>query len=125
MEHVSFIGISVLLVLTGIGPFYAYRCWKLWRHTNITGISVEVTKDKSFLSNNFKLVLVVGALSSMNVLFNVVEHFDLPSAPFIVNMFYSFYYLNLAAIMSAILILAIAWHKLLSRVNRWDKRWIR
>lgn len=121
----SFIGISVSLVLTCIGPFYAYRCWKLWRHTSITGIGVVVTKDKSFLSNNFKLVLAVGALSSLNVLFNVAEHFDLLSAPFIVNIFYSVYYLNLAAIMSAILILALSWYKLLSKVNHWDKRWIR
>lgn len=121
MDYTSFIGISVSLVLTGAGPFYAYRCWRLWRHTNTASIGVEVTKDRSFLSNNFKLVLIVGALSGMNVLFEVAQSLDLLSPLLIPNVFS---YLNLAAIMTVILILAVSWYNLLSRVRRWDSRWI-
>jgi len=121
MDYTSFIGIGVSLVLTGAGPFYAYRCWKLWRHINTASIGVEVTKDRSFLSNNFKLVLVVGALSGMNVLFEVARYFDLLSQRFVPNVFS---HLVLAAIMIVILILAVSWYNLLSRVRRWDSRWI-
>ncbi len=121
MDYTSFIGISVSLILTVIGPFYAYRCWRLWRHTNTTSIGAVVTQDRVFLSNNFKLVLIVGALSGLNVLFEVAQYFDPLAKPFIPNVFY---YLNLAAIMTVILILAVSWYNLLSRVKRWDSRWI-
>lgn len=80
-----------------------------------------VTQDRVFLSNNFKLVLIVGALSGLNVLFEVAQYFDPLAKPFIPNVFY---YLNLAAIMTVILILAVSWYNLLSRVKRWDSRWI-
>ncbi len=125
MSYISIIGISVSLLLTLIGAFYAYKCWMQWRHTHITGIGVEVTKDRAFLSNNFKLVLVVGALNGVRVIFEAAGRLDSLSPPWLRNTFDFLYYLNTITIMSALLILAISWHKVLTKVNHWDKRWIK
>ncbi|MDO9098151.1 MAG: hypothetical protein Q7U60_08520 [Candidatus Methanoperedens sp.] len=125
MSYISIIGISVSLLLTLIGAFFAYRCWMQWRHTHITGIGAEVTKDRAFLSNNFKLVLVIGALNGVRVIFEAAERLDLLSPPWLWNAFDFLYYLNTITIMSALLILSISWHKVLTKVNRWDKHWIK
>lgn len=125
MNYISSIGIGVSLVITFIGMVYAYNCWRLWRHTKINGIGVEVTKSRTFLSHNFKLVLVVGALSGLHVVFVTMEELHLLSPPWLRNTFDFLYYLNTITIMSALLVLAISWHKVLTKVNRWDKRWIK
>ena len=125
MDYITVIGIGVSLILACAGAFFTYRCWKLWKHTNITSLGLWVTKDRSFLTNNFKLIIVIGALSGLHVLFELWERFVILSTPFIRNIFYLFYFLNLVSIMIVFLMLAVAWYKMLSKVNIWDKRWLR
>lgn len=125
MRSIFLIGISFSLIFACIGAFFAYRCWRLWRHANIAGIGVEVTKDRTFLSNNFKLVIVIGGLAGLHVVFELVQFYLSPSTPLIYNLFHFVYFLNLASIMTAFLMLAIAWYRLLLRVNKWDRRWIK
>ncbi len=122
---ITIIGIGISLLLACAGAFFTYRCWKLWKHTNITSLELWVTKDRSFLTNNFKLFIVIGALSGLHVLFELIERFVTPSIPFIWDLFYLFYYLNLVSIMVVFLMLAVAWYRLLSKVNAWDKRWLK
>lgn len=124
MNYISLIGIGISLLLTLIGAIYAYRCWMLWRHTSLSGVGVEVTK-RSFLSSNFKLILIVGGLNGLHVIFETAEALDLLSPPWLKDIFELIYYLNIVAIMSVLLILSILWYRLLFRVNRWDKRWIK
>lgn len=124
MIYTYFIGIGASLLLTFAGAIYAYRCWMLWRHTSLSGVGVEVTK-RSFLSSNFKLTLIVGGLNGIHVIFETAEALDLVSPPWLKDIFGLLYYLNIVAIMSVLLILSIMWYRLLLRVNRWDKRWIK
>jgi hypothetical protein len=125
MDSINLIGIGIGLILAGIGAVYAYSCVMLWRHTNITGVGVEVTKDRSFLSNNFKLVIIIGALSSLHILFELVQNLNLIWTSLTLSIFNVLYYLDLSGVMLALLLLAIAWYKLLSKVNAWDTRWIK
>lgn len=125
MRFIFLIGISFSLIVACIGAFVAYKCWRLWRHANIAGIGVEVTKDRTFLSNNFKLVIVIGGLAGLHVVFELIEFYFSSSTPLIYNLFHFVYFLNLASIMTAFLMLAIAWYRLLSRVSKWDRRWIK
>ncbi len=122
---ITIIGIGISLLLACAGAFFTYRCWKLWKHTNITTLGLWVTRDRSFLTSNFNLVIVIGALSGLHVLLELGERFVDPSIPFIWNLFYLLYYLNLVSIMVVFLMLAVAWYRLLSKVNAWDKRWLK
>lgn len=125
MNYISSIGIGVSLVITFMGMVYAYNCWRLWRHTKINSIGAVVTKDRAFLSNNFKLILVVGALSGLHVVFEAMGELHLLLPQWLRNTFDFLYYLNIITIMSALLVLAISWHKVLTKVNHWDKHWIK
>lgn len=124
MDYITAIGIGASFVLACTGAFFAYRCWRLWRHTNITGLGLWVTKDKSFLSNNFKLIIIIGGMSSLHVLFELVELFDIQMSRSFWKVFHIVYFSNLVALMVVFLMLAITWYRLLSKVNTWDKRWL-
>ncbi len=125
MSNISLVGIIISLIFISIGAFYAYRCWMLWNKISSSSIGVAVTMNRSFLQTNFKLVLVTGALIGLHSLYvELAEHFGLPSTPFGWNIFYLLYYLKLAVIMLAILILASSWHKFLLKVNHWNTRGI-
>ncbi len=125
MSDISIATIIVSLIFIGTGMFYAHRCWILWNSTTISGIGIVLTKDKSFLKINFILVMVIGALTGLHILYvELAEHFGLLSAPFW-SVFYMVYYLKIIGIMSAFLILANSWHKLLLKVNHWDRHWIK
>lgn len=124
MGYISFIGIGISLVLTCMLPFYAYKCWRLWKHVNIGGIGAMVTKDRAFLSHNFKLILAVGALNGMHVVFEAVEGLGVLSPAWLRSIFDLLYYVIIIAIMSLLLVLAISWYRLLLKVDRWDRRWI-
>jgi hypothetical protein len=126
MNTISLIGISIALLFAGIGAFFAYKCMIRWEHTNINSISAEISKNRSFLSNNFKLVLLTGALSSLHILFELIEEFNLiPTVAIVQDIFHVLYYLDISATMLILLILAIIWYRLLSKVNAWDKRVIK
>lgn len=118
MNHIASVGIVVSFILAGIGAFFAYRCWILWGHSNISSIGTEVAKDRSFLSDNFKLILIIGGLAALHVFFELVEYFGfLPANSFILNVFLIAYFLNLIATMAILLVLAILWYKLLLKVS--------
>lgn len=124
MIDVPLIAISIGFILAGIGAFFAFRCLILWRRISITGVSVEVSKDRSFLSNNLRLVLTIGGLAGLHIFFEMIEQFlTLPAS--IWKIFYFVYYLDLVLMMFVLLILAIVWYRLLSKVSRWDKHWIK
>lgn len=126
MYYIALVGISVSFILAGIGAFFAYKCWRLWRRSSVSSISIEVTRDRSFLSNNFKLVLIIGGLAALHVFFEMVEYFGLlPQSSFILNVFSIVYFLDLIATMGILLILAILWYRLLLKVSVWDRRWIK
>lgn len=82
-----------------------------------------MTKDRSFLQTNFKLVTVSGVLVSLHILYTALADFKLLPSLFTGNLFYLLYYLKLGLIILFLLILVTSWHKLLSKVNRWDTRW--
>ncbi len=124
MDYITGVGVGISFILACAGAFFAYRCWKLWRHTNITGLGLWVTRDKSFLSNNFKLVIIIGGLSSLHVLFELVEQLDILMPQTFWKVFHIAYFSDLVALMFVFLMLAITWYRLLSKVNTWDKRWI-
>lgn len=125
MNYPGTIGIILAVILAAVGAFFAYKCFMLWRQVSTSGIAVEVTKNRSFLSINFKLTLVIGALAGLHLFFEIWEMYGLPTAPFIWAFYNFFYYLNLTAIMLVLLIMAITWYKLLSKVDRWDRRLIK
>lgn len=121
----SFIGAVIALILAAIGAVFAYKCLVLWKRADITGVGIEVTKDKAFLSNNFKLVLIIGGLAGLHIFLELVERFYSSQALFFWEIFYFVYYLGLVLLMLVLLVLAVVWYRLLSRVSRWDKRWVK
>lgn len=125
MPELPLIGTGIALILAVIGAFFAYRCVVLWKRVDITGVGIEVTKDRAFLSSNFKLVLVIGGLAGMHIFLEMVERFYSPPAPFFWKVFYFVYYTDLVLLMLVLLVLAVVWYRLLSRVNRWDRRWVK
>lgn len=125
MIELPLIGISIALILAVVGAVFAYKCLALWRHMNITGVCIEVTKDKAFLSNNFKHVLIIGGLAGLHIFMEMVEQLYSPPASFFWEIFYFVYYLGLVLLMLVIVVLAIMWYRLLSKVSRWDKRWVK
>lgn len=124
MDYITGIGIVASFILACIGAFFAYRCWRMWRHANITGLGLWVTKDRSFLSNNFKLVIIIGGLASLHVFFELVEQLDIQMPQSFWKIFHIMYFFDLIASMAIFLMLAIIWYRLLSKVNTWDKRWV-
>jgi len=124
MDYITTIGIGVSFIFACAGAFFAYRCWRLWRRTNITSLGLWVTKDKSFLSNNFKLVIIIGGLASLHVFFELVEQVDIDASQFFWKIFHIAYFLDLVLLMVVFLMLAVTWYRLLAKVNAWDKRWI-
>jgi hypothetical protein len=126
MDTISLIGIGSALLFTGIGAFFAYKCLIYWEHTNISSICAEMSKNRSFLSNNFKLVILAGAFSGLRVLLELIEKFNLiPTITVIQDIFHALYYLDISATMLILSILAIIWYRLLSKINAWDKRVIK
>ena len=125
MPELPLTGTGIALILAAIGAFFAYRCVVLWKRLDITGVGIEVTKDRAFLSNNFKLVLIIGGLASLHIFLEMVERFYSPPAPFFWKVFYFVYYTDLVLLMLVLLVLAVVWYRLLSRVNRWDRRWVK
>ncbi len=124
MDYITAVGVGVSFILACTGAFFAYKCWRLWRHANITGLGLWVTKDRSFLSNNFKLVIIIGGLASLHVFFELVEQFDIQMPQSFWKVFHILYFFDLIASMAVFLMLAIIWYRLLSKVSTWDKRWI-
>lgn len=125
MNYLALIGISLAIILAAIGAFFAYRCYMLWRHINISSLGIATTRSRSFLSNNFRLTLIIGGLASLHLFFEIWKLYDAPSTPFIWTVYILLYYLNLIVIMFALLIMAIMWYKLLSTINKWDNRMIK
>lgn len=125
MIELPLIGISIALILAVVGAVFAYKCLTLWRRMNITGVCIEVTKDKAFLFNNFKYLLMIGGLAGFHTFLEMVEQLYSPPASFFWEIFYFVYYLGLVLLMLFLLVLAVVWYRVLSRVNRWDKRWIK
>lgn len=125
MTDMPLIGAVIALILAAIGAFFAYKCLVLWKRVDITGVGIEVTKDRAFLSNNFKLVLIIGGLSALHIFLELIERFYSPPTPFFWEVFYFVYYLDQVLLMLVLLVLAIVWYRLLSRVSRWDRRWVK
>ncbi|VVB94445.1 Uncharacterised protein [uncultured archaeon] len=96
----------------------------LLRDTNITGVGIELAKNRSFLSMNFIFIMIIGALSGLQAILGLVEQLNLISTTYTHNVIYMIYYLDLSGAMLALLLLTIAWYKLLLKVNTWDTRWI-
>ena len=117
--------INLAMIFVIIGSYFAIKSILLWRKTNLTGIGVEVTKSRSFLQNNFLLVLLVGAFASIHVFLEFFQHNSSIESPYINVLFYVLYYSTLLAIVFVLSILSFKWYKLLSRINKWDKRWIK
>lgn len=125
MLKLPLIGTAIALILAAIGAFFAYKCLVLWRRIDIKGVGIEVTKDRTFLSNNYKLVLILGGLASLHIFLEIVERFYSPPAPFFWEIFYFVYYIDQVMLMLVLVILAVVWYRLLSRINRWNRRWIK
>ncbi|VVB97825.1 Uncharacterised protein [uncultured archaeon] len=125
MDSIGLIGIDISLILAGICAFYAYRCVMLLTDTNIIGVGIELAKNRSFLSMNFMFIMIIGALSGLQVVLGLVEQLNLISISYTHNVIYMIYYLDLSGAMFALLLLTIAWYKLLLKVNTWDTRWIK
>ena len=112
------------MIFVIIGSFFAIKSIMLWRKTNLAGIVIEVTKSRSFLQNNFLMVLLVGAFASIHVFLEFLQFTITIESTYINGLFYVLYYLTLLAIVFVLSILSFKWYNLLSKVNQWDKRWI-
>lgn len=119
----SSIIINLAMILVGIGLYFAIKSTLLWRKTNIAGIGIEVTKNKSFLQNNFLLVLLIGAFTGTHVFIDFLKLTVVVDAPYI-EILHFMQALSLLAIMLVLSMLSFKWYKLLSKINQWDKRWI-
>ena len=125
MSNISIIGTGISMILIAAGMVFVIKNWVLWRNINLTGIGIEVAKDKSFLSDNFKLFMALSVLSGFNLVFELENNLAWFSPPPLKDLFEVLYYLNIITISSIFLILTIMWYKLLSRVVKWDRRWIK
>lgn len=114
--------LAIMFVI--IGSFYATRSMILWRRTSIAGVGVEVTKSRSFLHNNFILVLLVGAFAGLHVLIELIQNTISIESPYINGLFDVLYYITLLAIVMILSVLSFMWYKLLLKINKWDKRLI-
>ena len=119
----SSIIINLTMILVGIGLYFTVKSTLLWRKTNIAGIGIEVTKNKSFLQDNFLLVLFIGAFTGTHVFIDFLKLTIVMEAPYIETLHFM-QILTLLAIMFVLSILSFKWYKLLSKINQWDKRWI-
>lgn len=117
--------ISFAMAIVVIGSFYAIRSIILWEKTNIAGIGVEVTKSRSFLHTNFMLSSLVGAFVAVHVFLEFIQHTVPIESTSINRLSLAIYYFTVLAIVSFLFLLAFKWYKLLSKVNKWDKRWIK
>lgn len=121
--NASSIIISLAMILVGVGLYFATISTLLWRKTNIAGVGIEVTKNRSFLQNNFLLVILVGAFAGTHVFIDFLKLTVVPETSYIEILHFT-QALSLLAIMSVLSILSFKWYKLLSKINQWDKRWI-
>ncbi|MCX9014257.1 MAG: hypothetical protein OIN89_05620 [Candidatus Methanoperedens sp.] len=112
------------IVFVIIGSFYATRSMILWRRTSISGVGAAVTKSRSFLHNNFVLVILVGAFAGLHVLLELIQDTVSIESPYINGLFYVLYYITLLAIVAILSVLSFMWYKLLLKINEWDKRLI-
>ncbi len=124
MDSIISIATDVSLILAGVCAFYAYRCIMLLRETNITGVGIELTKNRSFLSTNFMFIMLIGSLSSLHVLLGAVEQQNFISNSLTHDVINVIYCLDVSGSMLALLSLTVAWYKLLQKVHTWDTRWI-
>ncbi len=116
--------ISFAMSLVVIGSFYAIKSIILWKKINIAGIGVEVTKSRSFLHTNFMLSSIIGAFVAIHVFLEFIQHTVSIESPSLNGLSFALYYFTILAIVISLFLLAFKWYKLLSKVNRWDKRWI-
>jgi hypothetical protein len=124
MDSITLIGIDISLILAGICAFFGYRCVMLLKDTNITGMGIELTKNRSFLSMNFMFIMVIAGLSGLHIMLGHAER-NIISTSYIHEVINVIYYLDLSGAMLALLLLTIAWYKLLLKVNTWDTYWIK
>lgn len=116
--------INLAMIFVIIGSFFAAKSILLWRKTNLAGIGVEVTKSRSFLHNNFLLSSLIGAFTAIHVILEFVQFTITIESPYINEFFYVLYYITLLVIVIVLSVLSFKWYNLLSKVNKWDKRWI-
>ena len=121
---IGLIIISIALIFVAIGSIYALLSLMLWKDTNTSGIGVEVTKSRSFLHNNFLLSSIVGAFAGLHVLLEFLQFTVTIESTYLNRVFYVLYYITLLVIVIVLSILSFKWYTLLSKVNKWDKRWI-
>ena len=122
--NTSSIIINLAMIFVVMGLYFAIKSILLWRKTNIAGIGVEVTKNRSFLQINFLLILLVGAFAGIHVFLEFLQFTITIESPYINVLFYVLYYSTLLAIVFVLLILSFKWYKLLSKINQWDTRWV-
>ena len=110
MKELSFISVTVLLILAFIATYFSIKNLMRWKEMEIDLTRARVFLDKSFLNSNFKLTFLLVGLLFLH--FIIMEYHEVNGI--IIQGFYLvLYYVTFVASMLALVLLVYIWYKVL------------
>ncbi len=110
MKELSFISVTVLLILAFIATYFSIKNLMRWKEIEIDLTRARVFLDKSFLNSNFKLTFLLVGLLFLH--FIIMEYHEVTGI--IVQGFnLVLYYVTFVASMLALVLLVYIWYKVL------------
>ncbi len=67
------ISLAFSLIVAGIGVYFSFKSWARLKKSDLDTLKARVFLDKSFVSTNFKLTLVVIGLVTFHMIMEITE----------------------------------------------------
>ena len=112
MKELSFISVTVLLILASIATYFSIKNLMRWKEIEIDLTRARVFLDESFLNSNFKLTFLLVGLLFLH--FIIMEYVELTGFP-LQGLFNVIYFGSFLGSMLALVLLVYIWYKLLSK----------
>jgi hypothetical protein len=110
MKELSFISVTVLLILAFIATYFSIKNLMRWKEMEIDLTRARVFLDKSFLNSNFKLTFLLVGLLFLH--FIIMEYHEV-TGNILQGFNFVLYYVTFVASMLALVLLVYIWYKVL------------
>ena len=110
MKELSFISVTVLLILAFIATYFSIKNLMRWKEIEIDLTRARVFLDESFLNSNFKLTFFLVVLLFLH--FIIMEYHEVTGI-ILQGFNLVLYYVTFVASMLALVLLVHIWYKVL------------
>jgi len=110
MKELSFISVTVLLILASIATYFSIKNLMRWKEIEIDLTRARVFLDESFLNSNFKLTFLLVGLLFLH--FIIMEYHEVTGI-ILQGFNLVLYYVTFVASMLALVLLVNIWYKVL------------